>query len=371
QFVANQGKAVVKQVSPEVYCPYFAGRKESQWWLIFSNYQSGKMVVPPILISDLATERIITLQFQSPPQCRTYRFQLAVKSDSYIGCDIMQDIDMTVVERSNLPQEPPVDDDISEPEADSIAAQMAQMRGQQAGPRRGDNDSSDEEYSATTTSLSSMATEPVVSAEVIRECIQSPQTVIEKLFAEHCERQTENSDADDIEVFGKLVQTHFKRVFRDAKALNQIPVFGRTGMHLKPKPGSLARFRCMVQDPSYGEELHLSVAQLINTETGERRQKFSQYTDSGHKLKEGWEVDYASNGNRFIEKEVAYCVSVPGQSGWAEMDGAEGLEHVMEALDISSASEAPVMGCAEKYSLNGQTHSAALVKFYAPGSAPK
>ncbi|KAJ1820313.1 secretory subunit [Coemansia sp. RSA 2599] len=145
EFVASQSKAVVKQASPEVYCPYFAGRKESQWWLIFSNYQSGKMVVPPILISDLATERVIRLQFQSPPQCRTYRFQLTLKSDSYIGCDVMQDIDMTVVERSNLPPEPPIDDEISEPEADSIAAQMAQMRGQQAGARRGDNDSSDEE----------------------------------------------------------------------------------------------------------------------------------------------------------------------------------------------------------------------------------
>ncbi|KAJ1860620.1 secretory subunit [Coemansia sp. RSA 2703] len=145
RFVATHAKSAVKQTPTEAYCPHFAGRKDSQWWLCFANYQSGKLVVPPILINDLSTERVITLQFQSPPQCRTYRFQLLIKSDSYIGCDIMQDIDMTVVERSTLPPEPPVDDDISEPEADSIAAQMAQMRGQQAGARRNDDDSSDDE----------------------------------------------------------------------------------------------------------------------------------------------------------------------------------------------------------------------------------
>ncbi|KAJ2780727.1 secretory subunit [Coemansia interrupta] len=145
RFVATHGKSAAKQTPTEAYCPHFAGRKDSQWWLCFANYQSGKLVVPPILISDLSTERVITLQFQSPPQCRTYRFQLLIKSDSYIGCDIMQDIDMTVVERSTLPPEPPIDDDISEPEADSIAAQMAQMRGQQAGARRNEDDSSDDE----------------------------------------------------------------------------------------------------------------------------------------------------------------------------------------------------------------------------------
>ncbi|KAJ2724915.1 secretory subunit [Coemansia sp. Benny D115] len=145
QFTTTQDKAQSKQVPPEVLCPYFAGRKDAQWWMCFANYQSGKLVVPPILISDLATERVMMVQFQSPPQVGTYRFQLIIKSDSYIGSDIMQDVTMTVVDRSALPPEPPIDDYISEPEADSIAGQMAQMRGQQTTTRRGDSDSSDEE----------------------------------------------------------------------------------------------------------------------------------------------------------------------------------------------------------------------------------
>ncbi|KAJ1797314.1 secretory subunit [Coemansia sp. RSA 2399] len=144
-FVANYKKKADKQSPSEAYCPYFAGRKDSQWWLCFASYQSGKLVVPPVRINDLESERVIVLQFQAPPQKETYRFHVGVKSDSFIGCDILQEVQMTVVDRTELPTEPPVVDDISEPEEDSIAAQMAQLRGQQAGARRGADDSSDEE----------------------------------------------------------------------------------------------------------------------------------------------------------------------------------------------------------------------------------
>ncbi|KAJ2757756.1 secretory subunit [Coemansia sp. BCRC 34490] len=144
-YVANYKKEAVKQAPSEAYCPYFAGRKDSQWWLCFASYQSGKLVVPPVRVNDLESERVILLQFQAPPQKETYRFHVSVKSDSYIGGDVLQEIQMTVVDRSTLPPEPPVVDDISEPEEDSIAAQMAQLRGQQSGARRGADDSSDEE----------------------------------------------------------------------------------------------------------------------------------------------------------------------------------------------------------------------------------
>ncbi|KAJ1952706.1 secretory subunit [Linderina pennispora] len=144
-FVSRMSKNESKETAPEVYCPYFAGRKESQWWVSFANFQSGKLVVPPIRVANLATERVVSVQFQAPPQPGTYTFQLLVKSDSYYGCDVLQEIRMEVADRATLPAEAPVEDDISEPEDDSIAAQMAQLRGQQAGGRRNDDDSSDEE----------------------------------------------------------------------------------------------------------------------------------------------------------------------------------------------------------------------------------
>ncbi|KAJ2240403.1 secretory subunit [Coemansia sp. RSA 455] len=144
-FVANHEKTATKQSPPEAYCPHFSGRKDSQWWLCFANYQGGKLVVPPVRIGDLDTDRVIVLSFQAPAMEGKFKFHLSVKSDSYIGCDVMQEVEMTVVNPSTLPAEPPVDDDISEPEQDSIAAQMAQMRGQQAGARRAGDESSDED----------------------------------------------------------------------------------------------------------------------------------------------------------------------------------------------------------------------------------
>ncbi|KAJ2680903.1 hypothetical protein GGI25_000207 [Coemansia spiralis] len=134
----------------------------------------------------------------------------------------------------------------------------------------------------------------------------------------------------------------------------------------------------MVQDPSYGEELHLSVAHLVNSETGEVKQKFSQYTDADHVLDEGWEVDYSSSSNVFTEKEVAYCVSVPGQSEWAQLGTAVApLESAFESMSVSSepkitdASVDISAAIQAKYPLRSMKHSAALVKFYSPNTAPK
>ncbi|KAJ2780726.1 hypothetical protein GGI15_003438 [Coemansia interrupta] len=207
--------------------------------------------------------------------------------------------------------------------------------------------------------------------DTIREHIYTPQTIIERLFNQH---RAESSDAEskDSLAFGKAVQDHFRSVFGDKQSIDKIPVLDQTGSLSKPKVGTLVRFRCMVQDPSYGEELHLSVAQLINPATGEIKQRYSQYTDAGQVLDQDWEVDYTSPDNIFVEKEVAYCVSVPGESEWAQIGRSGRLETMLETMNISDDSNSkPSAGSARKFPLDGQSHSAALVKFYAPSSVPR
>lgn len=128
----------------------------------------------------------------------------------------------------------------------------------------------------------------------------------------------------------------------------------------------------MVQDPSYGEELHLSVANLFNSATGETKQIMSQFTDADHVLEEGWEIDYNSPRNVFTEKEVAYCVSVPGLSGWVQMSvPAAKIEDAMGSLNISQQPTTVASNIQERYPLHGEPHSAALVKFYSPSNVPK
>ncbi|KAJ2812637.1 hypothetical protein H4S07_001263, partial [Coemansia furcata] len=177
--------------------------------------------------------------------------------------------------------------------------------------------------------------------------------------------------------FNQVVQDHFQGLLSKPGTFEKIPVFGYSGNSLaKSKCGSLVRFRCMVQDPSYGEELHLSVAQLVNSATGETKQVFSHYTDADHVLEEGWEVDFNSPSNVFTERDVAYCVSIPGQSEWAQLGSpAAALEGALGSLNIGAQSTGEgselTLVDEKKYPLRGCEHSAALVKFHSPVRAPK
>ncbi|KAJ2816004.1 hypothetical protein IWW50_006642, partial [Coemansia erecta] len=202
--------------------------------------------------------------------------------------------------------------------------------------------------------------------ETALEHIHAPLAVIHRLFETHAS-ETDKYIATD---FGKLAQSHFQTVFADRAQLQRIPVYDQT--RGGPKAGSLVRFRCMVQDPGYGEELHLAVARITNAETGEEQRKFSQYTDTEHGLDEGWEVDYGSAGNVFTEKEVAYCVSVPGQSAWAREAAEDSLASALEGMSLEGAGAGRRrLSDGAKYPIPGERHSAALVKFYAPSTAPR
>ncbi|KAJ2908551.1 hypothetical protein GGI21_002774 [Coemansia aciculifera] len=184
-------------------------------------------------------------------------------------------------------------------------------------------------------------------------------------------------DGSNSRDFNQAVQNHFQGLLSKPEALDRIPAFGHSSSSsAKNKCGSLVRFRSMVQDPSYGEELHLSVAQLVNAATGETKLIFSHYTDADHSLEEGWEVDYSSPNNVFTEREVAYCVSIPGQNEWAQLPlPVAALEGALESLSINAQTAKSGDGFPKvdekKYPLHGSTHSAALVKFHSPGHAPK
>lgn len=90
----------------------------------------NRILVPPKKVTDITDEQIIQITFPGPPKPGVYTFSLYVKSDTYIGTDIMKDIKLVIRDKSELPPEEEVDDSISEPEEDSIAGQMKLMREQ-------------------------------------------------------------------------------------------------------------------------------------------------------------------------------------------------------------------------------------------------
>jgi len=55
------------------------------------------------VITDIgSTVRKWRIQFQAPPAVGKYAFQLHVKSDSYVGTDLVQDVELMVEDASKL-----------------------------------------------------------------------------------------------------------------------------------------------------------------------------------------------------------------------------------------------------------------------------
>lgn len=82
------------------------------------------------------------MTFQAPPGPGLYTFQVYVMSDSFVGADAQKDMRMQVEPPKEDDEVSDADDDISEPDEDSLAGQMALMKGQ---PVRRQGDSEDDE----------------------------------------------------------------------------------------------------------------------------------------------------------------------------------------------------------------------------------
>lgn len=145
-----------------------------------SDTKLDKVIVPPIRITDIPLPRAdglpsepreFSIQFQAPPQPNLYSFVLQASSDTFVGADVSLPIMMKV---ENPPPEGESDDDedISDPEEDSLAGQMAMMRGGKVKPSAahghghglGDEDDSEEEEGSSEYESSSDEEGPKVKA---------------------------------------------------------------------------------------------------------------------------------------------------------------------------------------------------------------
>lgn len=89
--------------------------------------------------------RSYKIQFQAPQNVGLFTWKVFVISDTFVGDEAARDVTMKIEDPSVLANEDANDeDDISEPEEDSLAGQMALMRG---GTVKKRSDESDEESS--------------------------------------------------------------------------------------------------------------------------------------------------------------------------------------------------------------------------------
>ncbi|RMJ26403.1 Protein translocation complex [Aspergillus sp. HF37] len=147
---------------PLAHAPYLARDHSPRWHIFLAEAKQGKMAVPPFTFTTFdkplfddngePTFNVQTLkmQFQAPPQIGDFTFSLHMLCDSYLGLDNKVEITLKVddpAKAAALAEE----DDISEPEEDSIAGQMHALKTGQAPkkPRKPSDDISDEDESDT------------------------------------------------------------------------------------------------------------------------------------------------------------------------------------------------------------------------------
>ncbi|KAI8973324.1 Sec63 Brl domain-containing protein [Mycotypha africana] len=119
-----------KPTLPLGHTPYYPSEKKPCWWIFLGDPKVNRILVPHQKVTDIVDEETIKIAFPGPPKPGVYTFSVFVKSDTYSGTDIFQDVKLEVHDPSELPPEDDVDDTISEPEEDSIAGQMKLMREQ-------------------------------------------------------------------------------------------------------------------------------------------------------------------------------------------------------------------------------------------------
>jgi Mini-chromosome maintenance replisome factor len=93
-----------------------------------------------------------------------------------------------------------------------------------------------------------------------------------------------------------------------------IPSLNDNGLDLPSN--TLVRWDCFVQDNSLPYEVYPKIAKAVNTVTGEVREINLDYCDApAHP----WQIeDQSFSDVPFSDKQPHICVSIPGQSTWAE-----------------------------------------------------
>ncbi|KAJ3060766.1 secretory subunit, partial [Rhizoclosmatium hyalinum] len=114
----------------QTHCPYFPKEKGSAWWIIMGSPENNRLIClgkisnagPP------GTEaKTCKLQFQAPPQQGQWKFNVFIKNDSSMGCDLNIEMTLVVVDVPEI-SAPIIEEEMSEPDEDTIAGQMAALK---------------------------------------------------------------------------------------------------------------------------------------------------------------------------------------------------------------------------------------------------
>ncbi|KAI9333350.1 Sec63 Brl domain-containing protein [Zopfochytrium polystomum] len=119
-----------ESVVPPAHAPYFPVDRPQVWWVMLADRSANRLIVLG-KVTDLgppgSPEATVRLQFQAPPRAGEWNFHVFIKSDSVLGCDGIVPVKL-VVQEPSPDADDVIEDDISEPDEDTIAGQMQAIR---------------------------------------------------------------------------------------------------------------------------------------------------------------------------------------------------------------------------------------------------
>lgn len=101
---ALEGKS---KVSHSVHCPYFSDDKQEFWWCYIADRKNHALITPPNHVTSLIDREEVELKFTAPQKPGHYSFTVCLRSDSYLGVDVQEDIKLEVAEAREAPEQHP------------------------------------------------------------------------------------------------------------------------------------------------------------------------------------------------------------------------------------------------------------------------
>ncbi|WAQ92533.1 hypothetical protein PtA15_17A14 [Puccinia triticina] len=128
---------------PIVHAPHVTKDTIPGYYWLVGDHKINRIYVQPVKITDVGytKTRVLKTTFQAPQSPGLYTFQAYVKSDSYVDTDIQASMQLRVEDKEA--EDANAEDDISEPDEDTLAGQMAAMRGKPTKKQKDDDDSDD------------------------------------------------------------------------------------------------------------------------------------------------------------------------------------------------------------------------------------
>ncbi|KAF2143298.1 uncharacterized protein K452DRAFT_247739 [Aplosporella prunicola CBS 121167] len=140
-------KAETAGQPPLAHAPYLARDHSPRWHIFLADSKQGKIAVPPFTFTKFDKPlfdeqgnptfnmQTLKMQFGAPPQAGRYLFTMHLVCDSYIGFDARAEVALVVDEASKAAQIEE-EEEISEPEEDSLAGQMNVLKGEPTTTKR-------------------------------------------------------------------------------------------------------------------------------------------------------------------------------------------------------------------------------------------